>query len=183
MSQGVNLLVPNGDVDEEVTRINPLPTIGAEHSQVHEGNLYTHDGVHSAVASGGGILDHLLRVPAGIECHLVFNKLSSDTAPGSITMYEAPETSADGAAETIQNNNRGSTSTSSALLFLGPTVSAPGTFLEGDIITGSKQEGGSEQSVGYEWVLVEGDYLFRFVNDSTSDANPNFHLSYYEKAI
>lgn len=114
-----------------------------------------------ATLAAGASITMLLKCPAGIF-GADLKVQASTTAAGSVSLFEAPTTSADGTANPAECMSRLDTPPACPVLIsLGPTVSDDGTLLErGSTALGDRF--GSEA-----WLLKPGtNYLVRLTNNS-----------------
>lgn len=140
--------------------------------------------INAALATGTN-MDLLLKVPAAVvppqaagvsPFFAAYLDLSASLQPaaaanqafGQITLFEAPTSSADGAARTPQCLNRGvfgGVPTSQVVVSSGPTVSAPGTQLESSYLTWN------EHWESECWLLKPAtNYLVRLTNTTATVA-------------
>lgn len=153
---------------------NALVVENVEHSRVHRGQMFSVDTVDLTLADAG-VIDILMRVPAGKTAHLKsFIGIGGDAR---LEIFENPTTSADGSAQTVVNRNRASAITSNVLVFEGPTVGGTGTKI-GDLIVP-----GAAVPPDGEFVLDENDYLFRLTNLSGAEKKANLRINFYENII
>lgn len=159
-----------------------IPIIAEEHSRIHEALGFTCTG--KATVANGANFDILIKNPADNFPHFRFYAISSENAPADIFLYEATTVSADGSACNVYNNNRNSANTSNPSLFTGPTVTGVGTEIEYSLIAGSKQIGGSAESITVEWNLKPNEnYMVRYTNNSGQNSTIGFHLFFYDTSI
>jgi len=85
-----------------------------------------------------------------------------------MTVYDGPETSADGTSITLKNRNRGAANltTTDALVFHTPTVTTNGTeFCKTYVPAGEKNAAvGGEDEAANRMIFDAGDYLFAAQN-------------------
>ena len=148
---------------------NPICQKSDRHGHVEDGEMWLHNGIHPSLANGA-TADHLLRVGAE-SIHIIqmdpHAQQSPVAGPITVTLYEAPTTTADGDPGAMRNRNRNYPDTSPPfLVFENPTVTAIGTEVQAILLTGSIQAGrGDAQDL--EWVLKPNtDYLIRLPNNS-----------------
>lgn len=144
------------------------------------GRTYIHNGVHSGLAAGATLV-HLL-VVGSRSAHLKTYHASSTVAPVPLSLSEAPTVTTQGTLGSVVNKNRESTISSETQIYEGGTVSAEGLHLEGDILAGSKQDGGSQHGTDDEWILKPNTtYLFSVTNNATGAADISFHVEWYDE--
>lgn len=159
---------------------NALTVQDEIHTKIHNGEFYT-VGTAKEIA-GDGVADFLIRVVSG-AAHVRF--LGTVAHNMLASLYERPTTSADGVPLTVFNRNRFSSNTATMLVFVGPTVTDPGTSLIDYFIpAGDKQtaSGGTGSSFE-EWILNPGDYIVRLSNNIISPAASGYAsliLDFYE---
>jgi hypothetical protein len=159
-----------------------VPIISAEHTRIHESLGFTCTG-KSTVANAASF-DILIKNPAGNFPHFRFYAFSSDGAPSDVFLYEGTTVSGDGDACNIYNNNRNSGNTPNPSLFSEPTVTDDGVEIEYSLILGSKQTGGSAESVSVEWILKpDENYLIRYTNNSGQSATIGYHVFFYDTSL
>ena len=156
-----------------------IPTIGPEHSRIHEGVAYLHS--HEHIVANNGIVDHLLKVPAGAFPHLRWWRFIATGAPGVVRIYRSPTITDDGVAATVLNLNENSSNTPNLALLSTPTISDVGTQMYVDYITGDKLSGGSPDKIVSEIPLKPTiNYLIRYTNMSGVDVDVNTNIFWYE---
>lgn len=159
---------------------NHLITMGEVHARIHAGVFYSTSLIDGALVNTAALLI-LIRSHATQVAHLrVTAALGGDA---QFEIFEAPTTSADGAALTPVNLNRITANTPDTLIFSGPTVSADGTPLLDTLIPGG---GGPHASGGTggnfaEYILAFGtDYLVRLTNISGNTQAASLQVDHYE---
>lgn len=156
----------------------PFPTVDVNHLRLHEGRAYYVYRVESALAVNGN-LDIAVAWPSGILPHAVFNyQCGGDSR---FYVYESPTTSG-GTSLTIHRRNRALATTSTGAAVYGPTVSAVGDEIFGEIITSG--QGGTGSGGGgytYEYVLKPlTTYLFRLTNINSQAHIAELLIEWYE---
>lgn len=156
---------------------NALVTETMAHARIGSGSTFVHNNVHNGIASGAS---HYHAFVTGAKtCHLTIYSATANSAPIWVEIAEAG-TYTGGTAGAINNKNRNSATTPTAAITEGVTMATPGTHLEGDYASGTKQSGGGA-SIEEEWILKPSTiYLFLVRNDSIGAANISFHLEWYE---
>lgn len=151
-----------------------------QHFLTELGRTFIHNGIHTGLAAGA-TLAHLLVVGAQ-SSHLKVYHASATAAPVVMAMSEAPTITAIGTLGVVNNKNRESSLVSASVVYEGTTYSAAGLHLEGDILAGSKQDGGSQVGGDDEWILRPGvAYLFTIRNAATATVDISFHLEWYDE--
>lgn len=183
------LEVEKGTVGLRGVEIDPLvksiPTTDTFHHLGHEGKVFIHSDRHNGIANGANF-DYLIRIPAGNparQVHLRFNyvgKANTGTLDVDVFLYKEPTISADGTPESFSSTNDALVRTTGVLMFVGPTVTAVGTFKTQVMMAGEKKSAGSKEQAVPEWILAPDgnnarDYLFRGTNNSggTVDLTPS----------
>ncbi len=149
------------------------------HHKTHLGQAHIVSNKFAAIADDG-VADIYVKVPAGIEPHIVFHRDIEGDA--DVELFEDTTVSADGTALTPRNLNRNSTNISTVSFFHTPTVTSPGTqlFIEWNAAGSGGQAAGSEGAFD-EFELAKGkNYLFRVTNRSGSAKNIGSFARYYE---
>lgn len=160
-------------------RLARSEAIGRAAQRIHEGITWLASDIEVALADATSI-KLLIRTPADLEVHMAIGF----AVVGDFTyqFFEAPTTSADGAALTPVNRNRRFGTSSNTLVFRDPTVSANGTLLRELAFPGGQRNnatlgGGS----GTEWILKPStDYLIDLLNLSGSASLASVEVNYYE---
>jgi hypothetical protein len=156
-----------------------LPNIEPEHTRIHEGVAFEH--TDELVAANDGVVEYLFSVPAGCYPHFRSWSFTVTNSPGSVSLYEGPTVTDNGDLITPVNLNRLSGNVNGMLMYENPTVTADGTRMQVDHITGGKLSGGSSDKYIQEFDLMPSTlYLLRYINRSgvVSDVNP--HIFWYE---
>ncbi len=165
-SRSVNIIggdsVQNRQQVEVDSFDNALVVIDAAHANIHRGAMFSASA--SEEIAVGGILDWLLRVPAGESVHIEFFASVEHSMRGFF--FEAPTTTKDGLSLLSHNRNRSSALTPNLLVFTAPTVTDDGQLLMDYFMGGGNRTSasGGERSPKNEWVLSPGDYLLRISN-------------------
>lgn len=178
--------------DDELLR-NYSPLVHAGTDVAILGRM-AHDGF-AFVASGKitGVLtattsDLLLRVPTLTQPvpHLDRIRVAVGRGDVDVLFYEAPTTSADGAAAPIRNLNRVLNRANATLLFTGPTVTGVGTLLHTGWAPptaagiGLSANGNDLEGVE-EWILqANTDYLIRIDNNSGDTIDWHYEIVWFE---
>jgi hypothetical protein len=154
-----------------------------EHLKVHHGEMFMAE--HSASVNNGANLDIQLLTGA-VTPHLVLGV--NVTGQCTMTLYEAPTTTAAGTAIASYNMNRNSALVPGAAFTHGPTVTATGTtnLINGRILPGGNSAQtriGAGARTDTEFVLLPATkYLLRITNGSGSTAIVNVFAEFYEDA-
>lgn len=162
-----------------------LLTIETVHHEVHEGEMFHAAYTNGSVANNGTV-DVLLTTGAK-EAHTVWEVFAGGQV--TVSLYEAPTTSAAGTAVTAYNMKRSSTNTPTAAVTHTPTVSATGTvtLVNGRILPGgtspTTRVGGGIRA-NAEWIMkASTKYLMRITNKSGGTIAINAVLEWYEEAV
>jgi len=166
-----------------------LTVITEPHRMVHDGFMYNASGKAIAVANAAN-LDLFIRLPAGEIRHVTLVEFAPDDAPLDVFLYEGTTVSADGTAVNIRNHNRISGGDPAVdLMYVGPTVTAPGTLLHQQYIpspgaVGGQAAGQIVENEDQEWILghptLEKTYLWRVTNNSGGAINIGYHFNGYK---
>lgn len=157
-----------------------IPTTDVYHFRVHQG-VYFSVNVFDAALVDNAVIDFLLRTTE--EVHIKpFGSLGGD---GTLALFEAPTTTADGTPITPINHNRRSSLVSTTLAFRDPTVTATGLDLDTHFLPGGfggVSQGGAGGLV--EWVLKPNeDYCFRLTNLAGVTQPGHLQLDWYEPKV
>lgn len=156
-----------------------VPIIEAEHTRIHESVAYTYSSKQTVL--NGASLDFLVVVAAGSYPHLRKYTFVSSGAPCDIFLYEGTTVSANGTIQTASNGNRNSSNTSDISVYLTPTVTGVGTQIHYDLLGGTKQSGGSAETLPVEWILKPAtNYLLRVTNNSGSTVTIGTNFFWYD---
>lgn len=186
-SRSVNIIGGDSVQDRQQVAVdswdNALVTEDSAHANIHRGIMFSASTAGDIPADG--MLDWLLRVPAGQSVHIEFFGTVEHSMRGFL--YEAPITTDNGTAIFCNNRNRFSSLTATLLIFAGPTVTDDGLLLMdyfmpgGSKTTASGGEGSSED----EWIFSPGDYLLRISNTVIGPAAIGYAgllIDFYEPA-
>lgn len=135
--------------------------IDEAHYRIHEGQAFQSFASQSLLANATH--DYLVIVPA-LPNEVHFTYTFDCTAPMALSIFEAPTTTANGAAVPVFNANRNSATVNLTLVFNAPTVTGTGTLIDGGVCGSGTGAGrvGSEQRNEHEWILKAGaKYLLR----------------------
>lgn len=157
--------------------------IDTPHHEVHEGEMYHASHTVASLANGNN-LDLLFRVGAK-EAHTVFEIFAGGQV--TVSLFEAPTTSANGTALTAYNMKRNSANVALSAVSHTPTVTATGSvaLVNGRILPGgtsptTRVGGGIRQ--GIEWIFAPNTaYLLRINNSSGGAIACNAGLEWYEE--
>lgn len=99
--------------------------------------------------------------------HFRFFRIDAVNAPVEHYMYEGTTVSANGTTVIPLNMNRTSLAKAVAVLTHAPTVTAVGTEIDYQLVTGNRTVGGVGESGRVEFLLApDTNYLFRLINSS-----------------
>lgn len=156
-----------------------LYTLPLEHAFIHEEKAYVVS--YDAVVPKNSNYDLLLVTPATGEIHLMMHRVTTTTSPGEFCVFEDATINTPGDPITSYNAKRSSSNTATSLVYSEPDVSADGTEIDCDIITGTKLEGGVTKGAGFEWILKPStNYLLRYSNASGIASDANFGMFFLE---
>lgn len=156
--------------------------IDQEHFNIHRGRSFT-VGRRFDIANGGGVVNFMGVVPAGVYPHYRKITVAIDGGPFDMDFYEDTVVSANGALVPSYNNNRNSTNAAAMLVYEGPTITTDGTLLEPVLAPGTKSEGSLGSDAANEWILkTNANSMIRITNNTpgggTSRATVN--MTWYE---
>ena len=165
----VKVSIHEGNVQAEVDSNGGLAIIDWAHHKVHDGVGFTavHPLADTDTTSGNVVR---ISVPISGEYHINFTVKGNDQ--GVVGLRFITDISGyGGTAFTPYCNNR-ALATSSIVLFYhgGYYYSGAGTLIYSDLLgtNNNKTQIGGEAKVGYEWVLVSGDYIVDYHPDADS---------------
>lgn len=163
-------------VDEE-EGANALVVIDTVHDRIHRGQMFSASFVNAALGSAGTL--EVLLVVTG-DAHLRLK--GSSGGDGRLQIYEGTTVSANGAALSLPNRNRGSALSTTLAAYSGPTITADGTLLYDTIIPGGSGNFSGGGSGGFleEFDLVAGNYLIRLTNIAASAEPCSINVDVYE---
>lgn len=173
----------SGPLTNAQLRADAVHEIDQGHQKIHAGLMFSFcDEVAGLVNTAA--VDYLI-VTGAKAPHLIWEAFG-DTAM-RLQFYEASTTSANGAAQSVRNRNRGSASVPVTAIYKTPTITVVGDLLcqerDGSASTSSKV--GGEVREGHEWILkVNTKYLIRVTSLSGASASLNFAIkfNFYEPA-
>lgn len=150
-----------------------------EHSKIHDGVGYQCTIKLTVVKSTSAEI--LLVNPSLNFPHLRNFSVKASSAPGTVDLYKGTTVSANGTAQAIKNCNNNSSNVPDLAIYLSPTITANGEEIDADLILGDKTTGGNIKEVVQEWILAQNtNYLLRYTNTSTLDANIIIKFFWYE---
>lgn len=156
-------------------------SIPIAHAKIHEGKLFNFN--YTASVNNAANADLLLRVGAK-PLHLSFS--AEMVGQYTLTIYEAPTTSANGTAITIVNNNRLSANLPLSAVGYTPTVSVVGTSIwsklgAGGTTTPTRTQVQTGVRQDEELILLPNtNYLIRMNNSSTATQTVSLNFDFYE---
>ena len=149
------------------------------HHQVHEGETWQ-AGYGPIAIANNAVVDHLIIVAAvtgTIRTPHVVIELDS-TGETWLELYESPTTTANGTGVTCYNRNRNTAGSPTTTIYVGPTVTATGTKLMGQISGSGEKAGGSSRD-STEWDLKTSvHYLVRITAKNAN--NVCLRFQFYE---
>lgn len=153
-----------------------LTTSDVDHYLIHIGKTWVQSDTFTLDA--GLIRDFILHNDSAAEIHLKDFKFTSDQGSAEIVIYRDPTYTAPGTALDLRNKNWDfQTNVPQAKVYHTPTNLVIGTQDEHFQITGGKQDGGSEQGGGDEWVIPAGrKMLIRFTNTANQLAKVSYTM-------
>ena len=151
-----------------------------EHSRIHDGKGFTNS--NRFTLNNNVTAYHIFRNPIGNYPHIRTLLVTATGAPIEISIHEAPTVTGVGTLTTSANNNRNSANSPALQLYQGSTVSAEGTFLAFDMLTGSKTSGGmGSENAQREWNVAPGtDMLLKVVNVGAGNVVYGLKVFWYE---
>jgi len=161
-----------------------MPTITHQHSQIHQGNGFTHAMVHAALEADA-TETHLMATGDNIV-HLRSFNLQTTAAPCTVAYFEDVVASANGTPMPAGNNNRNSDKTPDMNIYLNPTITAIGDPIGGSLIPAVANKGGNGLDIitGGEWVLKPNTtYSFGLTNDTNQEIDYSVVLFWYEPQL
>ncbi len=176
--------------DEEAYKFSPtmhaVTMIDAKDRLADDGFVFHASGKVSAMVDAN--VDNFLFVtPSTPVVHLFKWTMVVGAGDVDLQIYEAPTSSAAGAALTELNVNRNSSKTPGCVLTFGPTLSDDGTLLHTDWIPpsaaaiGQTQSGKGDEGTGEEWMLMPSTkYLFRVTNNSGETIDYRWEFAWME---
>lgn len=165
----------NNEISDVDALSKGVIVIDTVHAHIHAGELFAADLVNLALASAAD-LEILIRTAVGVPVHLRITVGAGGDA--RVRLFEAPTTSADGAALPLEDRNRVTDSTPTALTFSGPTVTDDGTSLLDAVQPASK--GASFVPFGEFVLAADTDYLVRATNLAGGAQPVSIQVDMYE---
>jgi hypothetical protein len=175
----VSLKSSDGVIIEDV--IPSIVTTELDHWMTHMGAAYTSSDTISIPA--GATYKFLMKNIVDAKTHMARFSFNSTQADAAIAFYEGSTVGDNGTEITPRNNNRNFADASNVQVFINASTSALGTQLEHDIITGSKQVGGSGGDVD-EWIFKQyTTYVITYTNNSGSADVISYHFDFLEVGL
>lgn len=132
------------------------------------GNVFIHTDRHVVALNSSFI--YLLKTPVSGTIAFTGLDIITTSAPLNVDIKEDAIVSANGTAETLRNLRRNSTTQTSALLYLSPTVTDEGVAITETIVAGDKNIGGNWR-LNYSLILKpQTNYLVKVQNVSAASA-------------
>lgn len=154
-----------------------LVTVEIEHSQLHQGTMFTVTNV-TAVGGSGNESWQILTPSGTLMLHMEFNIESE--AEAEFELYEGSSVSANGTAITPINRNRLSIVSPETKLWATPTIKTLGTLIDVHHWGSGKGVGGGETSMN-EWLLKPSTiYIVRLTNLTVSSNIISFEADWYK---
>lgn len=151
-------------------------TVSVEHSEIHEGDLYSYSDVFDIPNSGNRTI--LFITPPGPQLLHMFFEMDAE-AEGEMYFFESPTISNNGTLVTAINRNRTSSNVAESILFTDPTSTANGTLLRQRHWGSGKATGGSAEMFGEFILLPSTNYILRIVNFTTSPNHCSTEITWY----
>lgn len=182
---------PRIDGVEIDTLVKSIPTTSTFHHLGHEGKVFIHSERHDNLASGGGILDMIIRIPAGNpdrQVHFRFNakaKADTGTLDVDVILYEGTTVSVSGAPEIAVSTNDAVVLTTGVELYADEVVSDEGNFKGQGAMLGENKSTGNQDMAVPEFVMAPNgassrDYLIRTRNNGSGTADIIHNLFWYD---
>jgi hypothetical protein len=160
--------------------IDSLVSTDVFHHRVHEGKYWTVTDYDGNVQAAAPKYWHLKAPDTAIRCHTVMAIAVNDET--LIELYEAPTLTGNGTALTAYNNDRNSATAATCLFYNDPTVTAPGTKLQNDLIGTNNPKtriGGNVRQVTEIILKQNTSYIIK--NTVTNNGTRvSFNLELYE---
>lgn len=161
-----------------------IATITHQHSQIHQGQGFTHASVATGLASTA-TKSYLMSTGAN-PIHIRSFNIQATGAPATVTYFEDVVTSDDGIQLGIGNNNRESSLITNLDLFIDPTITDVGSPLGASLIPAITNQGGNGLDIitGGEWILKPNTkYSFNLTNNDNSAFDYSVVLFVYEPGL
>lgn len=172
--------------DEQNNRANvdriseSLGTIDVLHHRIHQGVVYSHNQILTAVANDASV-NLLLQVPASHAAHL--RAVLAAGGDAELRLFEGTTFSNAGTGVTPRNRNRFAGDNAQLTVSHTPTITGDGTELSTVFVPGGRggNAGGGTGGLFAEYVLNVGtNYLLRGTNRAGQRQNLNLQVTWYE---
>lgn len=143
-------------------------TIDYPHHEIHEGNHFTCS--YSKALSAGSVLSVNITTPTSGTGYIHYIAIVESNLSGTWVLGETSSVSG-GSALDVYNNNRGSTTTSGAVIVGTPTVTTYGTVIETHVMgsnSGPSRTGGAAEIRGEYILATDTSYIVYFTANATS---------------
>lgn len=170
-SMGNGYLVPHLD-----SATGDWITVSVEHSEIHEGDLYSYSDVFDIPNSGNRTI--LFITPPGPQLLHLFFEMDAE-AEGEMTFYEDTTYSSNGTQVTPINRNRISTNVADSLMYVAPVITSTGTLLRQRHWGSGKATGGATEMFGEFILRPSTNYMLRIVNFTTSPNHCSTEVTWY----
>ena len=168
-----------GVVIEDV--VPSLVTTEIDHWMAHVGAAYLLSDF--MIIPAGGSTEFLFRNTTSSGSHMQHFIFISTQADAEISLYESSTVAFVGTTTVMRNANRNYPDSSEIQVFINASTTDLGVQLEHDIITGTKQTGGSGGST-HEWILAEDtDYIIQYINNSGQEDHMTYHFDFLEVGL
>jgi len=159
----------------------PFPILDINHLRLHEGRAFKAYRIYpdAAKLASGASCNIAVAWASGVYAHLLVD--ASCGGDAELYIYEGA-TVTSGTSFTAVKRNRTSATTSQSAILINPTVTATGTEIDAEIITGgSGKKSGGAGSNALEMVLNPlTTYLFRLTNVNGTSHMAELFLEWYE---
>lgn len=156
-----------------------IPIIEPEHTRIHESFAYIHS--HEHIVPNDGVVDHVLRNPAGNFPHMRWWRFIPTAAPGLVQVYRSPTISDIGPVGGLINLNDNADLNNNVVVYSEPVITDPGVLMYTDAIAGGKLQGGAPDKIISEILQRPStDYLIRYTNRSGVTADVTTNIFWYE---
>ena len=169
----------DGVIIEDISRAQA--TIQTEHMRIHNGEMFAAGHLWTEGAAIADNANAELLIQLSDAAHFIMNVAAGGDA--EIHFFENPTFSAAGTAVTAHNKNGYSSSTSTATITHGPTITGDGISLGSSLMpggAGGNAQGGTDSGFAHEWILKTGnDYLVRVINRAGITKAISINISFY----
>lgn len=160
-------------------------SIDVPHATVHEGNMYKAE-YHITTLTDASYAEMMIINGATKGLHMVFNVVTEGKA--TVKLFEGGTVTSNGASVTVNNMNRESANTSTAVVFSTPVFSTTGTLIDTSFIAGGtispavKDTQGGVIRHGTEFILNKNTkYNLSVLNQRGDTTTALLQMQWYEK--